>query len=227
MATFPRKEERKKKKANSSLCMLWLYDVLRCIRQTNKWTWRRWWVKYDRECCVQVSTLQTVVVTLSTMPWVLCPARLVLCLMAAAAASPTWAAVLAARVVTAARQVAVAVSVAVDWHRQARAMEAPQELLLPVVAARSMASASVCHFLLCALQLTAADICTMFAASGSLPHDKSQRTRTHLTALWPWLLRWAGTRKVKNQSGFYWSRRQWVAVASAGLYTSLHLAPDW
>jgi len=29
-----------------------------------------------------------------------------------------------------------------------------------------------------------------------------------------------------NQSGFYWSKRQWVAVASAGLYASLHLAPD-
>ena len=28
------------------------------------------------------------------------------------------------------------------------------------------------------------------------------------------------------QSGFYWSRRQWVAVASAGPYASLHLAAD-
>ena len=37
--------------------------------------------------------------------------------------------------------------------------------------------------------------------------------------------RWAGTRKV-NQSGFYWSKRQSVAVASAGPYASLHLAPD-
>ena len=32
--------------------------------------------------------------------------------------------------------------------------------------------------------------------------------------------------KDKNQSGFYWSKRQWVAVASAGPYASLHLAPD-
>ena len=32
--------------------------------------------------------------------------------------------------------------------------------------------------------------------------------------------------KAKNQSGFYWSKRQWVAVASAGPYASLHLAPD-
>ena len=29
----------------------------------------------------------------------------------------------------------------------------------------------------------------------------------------------------ENQSGFYWSKRQWVAVASAGPYASLHLAP--
>jgi len=29
-----------------------------------------------------------------------------------------------------------------------------------------------------------------------------------------------------NQSGFYWSKRQWVVVASAGPYASLHLAPD-
>jgi len=26
----------------------------------------------------------------------------------------------------------------------------------------------------------------------------------------------------KNQSRFYWSKRQWVAVASAGQYASLH-----
>jgi len=54
------------------------------------------------------------------------------------------------------------------------------------------------------------------------------RTRTHtrLTALFPGLSRWAGTRKVKNQSGFYWSKRQWVVVASAGPYASLHLVSD-
>ena len=32
--------------------------------------------------------------------------------------------------------------------------------------------------------------------------------------------------KGKNQPGFYWSKRQWVAVVSAGQYASLHLAPD-
>ena len=37
---------------------------------------------------------------------------------------------------------------------------------------------------------------------------------TRLTALFPGI------------SGFYWSNRQWVAVASAGPYESLHLAPD-
>ena len=52
-----------------------------------------------------------------------------------------------------------------------------------------------------------------------------QHTHTHLMALCPGLPGWAGTRKV-NQSGFYWSKRQWVAVASAGPYASLHLAPD-
>jgi len=44
-------------------------------------------------------------------------------------------------------------------------------------------------------------------------------------ALFPGLPRWAGTRR-QNQSGFNWSKRQWVAVASAGPYASLHLAPD-
>jgi len=39
------------------------------------------------------------------------------------------------------------------------------------------------------------------------------------------LPRWAGTTKVKP-SGFYWSKRQWVAVASAGPYASLHLTLD-
>ena len=30
----------------------------------------------------------------------------------------------------------------------------------------------------------------------------------------------------RYQKGFYWSKRQWVAVASAGPYANLHLAPD-
>ena len=38
----------------------------------------------------------------------------------------------------------------------------------------------------------------------------------------------SGTTRVTwyKKSGFYWSKRQWVAVASAGPYASLHLAPD-
>jgi len=41
----------------------------------------------------------------------------------------------------------------------------------------------------------------------------------------PGLPRWAGTRKVKP-IWIYWSKRQWVAVASAGPYANLHLTPD-
>jgi len=50
-------------------------------------------------------------------------------------------------------------------------------------------------------------------------------THARLTALCPGLPRWAGNRK-ENQSGFYWSKRQWVAVASARPYANLHIAPD-
>ena len=50
-------------------------------------------------------------------------------------------------------------------------------------------------------------------------------TRTHTHTRLRGLPGWAGTRKV-NQSRFYWSKRLWVAVASAGPYASLHLAPD-
>jgi len=51
-------------------------------------------------------------------------------------------------------------------------------------------------------------------------------THTHpFNGPFPGLPKWAGTRKV-NQSGLYWSKRQWVAVASAGPYASLHLDPD-
>ena len=53
----------------------------------------------------------------------------------------------------------------------------------------------------------------------------TRHTHTHLfNGPFPGLPRWASTRKVKP--GFYWSKRQWVAVASAGPYARLHLAPD-
>jgi len=46
----------------------------------------------------------------------------------------------------------------------------------------------------------------------------------------PGLPGWAGTRKVKTRKvkpiWIYWSKRQWVTVASAGPYASLHLIPD-
>ena len=53
-------------------------------------------------------------------------------------------------------------------------------------------------------------------------------TRTHarLTALFSGTTQMSWYQKGKNQSGFYWSKRQWLAVASAGQYKSLHLAPD-
>jgi len=43
--------------------------------------------------------------------------------------------------------------------------------------------------------------------------------------LCPGLPGWADTRKVKP-IWIYWSKRQWVAVASAWPYANLHLAPD-
>ena len=55
--------------------------------------------------------------------------------------------------------------------------------------------------------------------------NNSRSTHTCLTALFR---DYPGepVRERKNKSGFYWSKRQWVAVTSAGLYASLHLAPD-
>ena len=50
-------------------------------------------------------------------------------------------------------------------------------------------------------------------------------THTRSTALCPGLPERASTRKV-NQSGFYWSKRQWLAVVSPGLMQVLHIAPD-
>jgi len=64
----------------------------------------------------------------------------------------------------------------------------------------------------------------LFKACVGAQHTHTH-TRTRLTALRPGLPGWAGTRKV-NQSVFYWSKRQWEAVASPGPYASLHLVPD-
>ena len=61
-------------------------------------------------------------------------------------------------------------------------------------------------------------------------------THTHTQSFYcssgicPGLPGWAGTRKVKpgrvKSIWIYWSKRRWVAVASAGLYASLHFIPD-
>jgi len=51
----------------------------------------------------------------------------------------------------------------------------------------------------------------------------SNNNNTHLTALCPGLPGRAGTRKVKP-IWIYWRKRQWMVVASAGLYANLYLA---
>jgi len=64
-------------------------------------------------------------------------------------------------------------------------------------------------------------LCVVFHRTVTFNTD----THTRLMALCPWLPGWAGTRKVKP-IWIYWSKRQWVVMASAGPYASLHLAPD-
>jgi len=51
---------------------------------------------------------------------------------------------------------------------------------------------------------------------------KKSVTYTRLTALFPGLPGWAGTRKIKP----IWILLKQETVASAGPYASLHLAPD-
>ena len=73
--------------------------------------------------------------------------------------------------------------------------------------------------------------CTRTHASNSPASNCTATEHTH-THTHPLNGRLSGTthvsryQKGKNQSGFYWSKRQRVAVASAGPYASLHLAPD-
>jgi len=44
-------------------------------------------------------------------------------------------------------------------------------------------------------------------------------THTHIRFMALWTLSWiTRVSRYQNQSGFYWSKRQWVAVASAGPY---------
>jgi len=55
-----------------------------------------------------------------------------------------------------------------------------------------------------------------------------QKTHTHTPVSRPFVQDYPGEPVPEryNQSGFYWSKRQWVAVAPAGPYASLYLAPD-
>ena len=54
-----------------------------------------------------------------------------------------------------------------------------------------------------------------------------QNTHTHLfNGPFSETTRVGRYQKGKTISGFYWSKKQWVAVASAGPHESLHLTPD-
>jgi len=84
--------------------------------------------------------------------------------------------------------------------------------------------------LLCGL-----NACTPGSAPGPMlgnEHGKTLplplHTHTNLTAIFLGLPRWAGTKNVKPIWILLKQKRQWVAVAvaSAGPYASLHLAPD-
>ena len=90
--------------------------------------------------------------------------------------------------------------------------------------------------------------CLMFLAASRLPraaldsfmHGRSLSGARGLTPPWAQVhihthpfngplsgTTWASWyQKSKTISGFYWSKRQWVAVASAGPYASLHLTAD-
>jgi len=63
-------------------------------------------------------------------------------------------------------------------------------------------------------------------ASTATDHWTTTTTTTllRLSGFCPGPTGWAGTRKVKPKPIWIsWSKRQWVAVASAGPYTNLHL----
>ena len=77
-------------------------------------------------------------------------------------------------------------------------------------------------------QRTIKRVCVLSSLS---PYNTHARTRAHThTHVYqrPFFRDYPGepVPERKNQSGFYRSKRQWVAVASAGPYASLHLTPD-
>jgi len=62
-------------------------------------------------------------------------------------------------------------------------------------------------------------------------HRHTTYIHTHLHTYVRFTTRWtlsgiARVSRYQNQPGFYWSKRQWMAVASAGTYANLQLAPD-
>jgi len=62
------------------------------------------------------------------------------------------------------------------------------------------------------------------ACTHACMHTHTQ-TLIHFMTLWTLSgITWVSW--YQNQSGFYWSKSQWVTVASAGPYANLHLAPD-
>jgi len=70
-----------------------------------------------------------------------------------------------------------------------------------------------------------ADLNTLSALRGQSNNDNADDHTTTTTILWPsgfylGLPGWASTRKVKP-IWIYWSKRQWVAVVSAGSYAML------
>ena len=71
-------------------------------------------------------------------------------------------------------------------------------------------------------KLTAYQLCFIWKLTINIVNI---HTHTHpFNGPFPGLPRWAGTRKVKP-IWIYWTKRQWVAVESAGPCASLHLAP--
>ena len=90
---------------------------------------------------------------------------------------------------------------------------------------------TVTQHVACFLGKRLRELCFYTVSHKKIPNifsfDSSMHTHTHtcLMALFSRTTRVSRYHKGKT-SGFYWSKRQWVALASAGPYASLHLAPD-
>ena len=77
--------------------------------------------------------------------------------------------------------------------------------------------------------VTVTDVITVLCKPSNSDAKQNETFETHTH---PFNSHLSGTNQVsqyqksKNQSGFYWSKRQWVAVASAGPYANLHITQD-